>query len=138
VTLLTPEETTCEVLSSKKEISATDPIVIIYIHPNSIPGVCFKINICEIVTGVQFPARAGILSLRHRVQIGSEAHTASCPVGTRGLSPRVKRPGREADHSPQSSAEVKNSRSCTFTLQYASILWRLVKRRIRLHGVVLN
>jgi hypothetical protein len=27
---------------------------------------------------------------------------------TRALSLRIKRPGREADHSPQSSSEVKN------------------------------
>jgi hypothetical protein len=34
------------------------------------------------------------------VEIGSEAHPASCPVGTRGLSPGGKvRPGRDADHT---------------------------------------
>jgi hypothetical protein len=37
-----------------------------------------------------------------------------------------KWPGREADHSPPSTAEVKNTWSCTFTPQ------------IRLHVVVLN
>jgi hypothetical protein len=42
------------------------------------------------------------------------------------LSPTVKRPGREADHSPPSSAAVKNVWSC------ASI------SPSRLHGVVLN
>jgi hypothetical protein len=41
-----------------------------------------------------------------------------------GLSLGVKRPGREADHSPPSSAEVKNAWSYTFTPP------------IRLHGVV--
>jgi hypothetical protein len=35
------------------------------------------------------------------------AHPASYPMGTRALSLGVKRPGREADHSPPSSAEVK-------------------------------
>jgi hypothetical protein len=39
---------------------------------------------------------------------GSGAHTASYPVGTGGWLPGVKRPGREADHSPPSSAEIKN------------------------------
>jgi hypothetical protein len=29
-------------------------------------------------------------------------------MGAGGLSPGLKRPGREADHSPPSSAEVKN------------------------------
>jgi hypothetical protein len=43
------------------------------------------------------------------VQTGSEAHPASCTMGTAGLFPRGKvRPGRDADHSPPSSTEVKN------------------------------
>jgi hypothetical protein len=41
------------------------------------------------------------------------------------LSAEVKRSGREAEHSRSSRAEVKNTRSCTFT------------PAIRLHGVVL-
>jgi hypothetical protein len=56
---------------------------------------------------VRFPAAAGNFSLHHRVQNGSGAHPASYPMGTRGFSLRVKRPGREAYHSPPSSAEVK-------------------------------
>jgi hypothetical protein len=31
------------------------------------------------------------------------------------LSPRVKRPGREADHSPPSSAKVKNSEAILYS-----------------------
>jgi hypothetical protein len=42
------------------------------------------------------------------------------------LSLGLKRPGREADHSPPSSAEVKNAWSCISTPP------------IRLHGVVLS
>jgi hypothetical protein len=43
------------------------------------------------------------------VQTGSGAHPASYPMGTGGSFPRGKvRPGRDADHSPPSSAEVKN------------------------------
>jgi hypothetical protein len=57
--------------------------------------------------GVRFLAGAGNSSLRHRVQTGSGAHPVSYPVGTGGLSLGVKRPGRESDHSPPSSAEVK-------------------------------
>jgi hypothetical protein len=41
------------------------------------------------------------------VQNGSGVHPASYPMGTAGFSLGVKRPGREADHSPPSSAEVK-------------------------------
>jgi hypothetical protein len=39
---------------------------------------------------------------------GSRAHIASYPMGTGGSFPEIKRPGREADHSPPASAEVKN------------------------------
>jgi hypothetical protein len=45
---------------------------------------------------------------------------------TGALSLGVKRPGREANRSPLSSAEVKNAWSCTSTLP------------IHLHGLVLN
>jgi hypothetical protein len=41
----------------------------------------------------------------------------------------VKRPGREADHSPPSSAKVKNAWSYTSTPQYAFMAWCLVKHR---------
>jgi hypothetical protein len=51
-------------------------------------------------SGVKFPAR---------VQNGSVTHLASYPIGTGALSPRVKWLGREVDHSPLSSAEVKNA-----------------------------
>jgi hypothetical protein len=40
------------------------------------------------------------------VQTGPEANPASCTMGT-GSFPWVKRPGRGADHTPSSSAEVK-------------------------------
>jgi hypothetical protein len=39
-------------------------------------------------------------SLLHIVQTSSGAHPASYPTGTGGPFPGVKRPGREADHSP--------------------------------------
>jgi hypothetical protein len=43
------------------------------------------------------------------VQTGSGAHPASFTMGTEGPSPGGKaRPGRNADHSPPSSAEVVN------------------------------
>jgi hypothetical protein len=43
----------------------------------------------------------------------------------RTLSPEVKRPGREAYHSPPSSAEVKNARSYTSTPSYVFMAWCL-------------
>jgi hypothetical protein len=43
------------------------------------------------------------------VQTGSGDHPASCPVGTGGpFSGAKARPGRDADYSPSSSAEVVN------------------------------
>jgi len=41
----------------------------------------------------------------------------------------VKRPGHEADHSPPSSAEVKNAWSYTSTPQYVFVALCLVKHR---------
>jgi hypothetical protein len=57
----------------------------------------------------RFLAGAGNISFHHRVEYGCGAHPASYPVGTRDSFPGVKRPGREADHSLPSSAEVKES-----------------------------
>jgi hypothetical protein len=75
---------------------------------------------------VQFPTGAGNSSLYHRIQNGSGAHPASYTMVTGVLSPGVKWPWREADHSPPSSAEVKNAWSYTST------------RPIRLPGVALS
>jgi hypothetical protein len=61
-----------------------------------------------------------------RCLAGSGAHPASYSIGTRGFSLGVKQPGCEADHSPPSSAEVKNAWSYTSTPP------------IRLHDVVLS
>jgi hypothetical protein len=59
--------------------------------------------------GVRSPAGAKDFSCNLYVQTGSGAHPASCTMGTGVLSPGVKeRPGRDADHSPPSSAEVEN------------------------------
>jgi len=43
------------------------------------------------------------------------AHPASYPVGTGVIFSGVMRPEREADHSPPSSAEVKNAWRYTST-----------------------
>jgi hypothetical protein len=54
-------------------------------------------------SGIRVPARAGNFYFHYRVQTGSGAHQASYQMDTLG----VKQPGREADHSPPSIAEVK-------------------------------
>jgi hypothetical protein len=76
---------------------------------------------------VRFPAGAGNFSLHYCVRIGSGTHPVFFPMGAGGSFPGgVKRPGREADHSPPSSAEVKNAWSYTSTPP------------IRIHGVALS
>jgi hypothetical protein len=58
---------------------------------------------------VRSPAGAKDFSSTLCVQTGSEAHPASCTMGTGGPFPGTKaRPGRDADHSPTSSSEVEN------------------------------
>jgi len=57
--------------------------------------------------GVRFPAGAANFSLLSHVQTGSGAHQTFYPLGTGGSFLGVKLPGREAGHSPSSSAEVE-------------------------------
>jgi hypothetical protein len=87
-------------------------------------GIALGYGLDDRVSRVRFPAGAENFSLHQRVQNGSGAHPASYPMGTRGSFPGVKWPEREADHSPPSTAEVKNAWSYTSTPS------------IRLHGVV--
>jgi hypothetical protein len=50
------------------------------------------------------------MGVLHSLQTGSGAHPASYPLDTGGSFPGgVERQGREADHSPTSSTEVKNN-----------------------------
>jgi hypothetical protein len=59
--------------------------------------------------GVRSPAGVNDFSSNFCVQTGSGAHPASCTMFTGGPFPGSKaRPGRNADHSPLSSAEVVN------------------------------
>jgi hypothetical protein len=59
--------------------------------------------------GVRSPAGAEGFSSSLCVQTGSGAHPASCTMGIGGPFPGGKaRPGRDADHSPQSCVEVVN------------------------------
>jgi hypothetical protein len=61
------------------------------------------------VIEVRSPAGAKDFSSSLCVQTGSGAYPASCTMGTGVPFPGAKaRPGRDADHSPLSSAEVEN------------------------------
>jgi hypothetical protein len=59
--------------------------------------------------GIRSPAGAKDFSSNLCVQTGSGAHPASCTMGAGGPFAGDKtRPGRDSDHSPPSSTEVKN------------------------------
>jgi hypothetical protein len=71
-------------------------------------GIALGYGLDDRCSSVRFPARAGSFSLHQRVQNGSGAHPASYSTGIwDSSSGGVKRPGLETDHSPPSSAEVK-------------------------------
>jgi hypothetical protein len=89
-------------------------------------GIAIGYGLEDRMIGVQFPAGAGNFSLRHRVQTGSGAHPASYSMGIGGSFLEVKRPRREANHSPPSSAKVKGF--IELYLHYPKCL----------HGVVLS
>jgi len=58
---------------------------------------------------VRSPAEARDFSSNLCVQTGSGAHPASCTMGTGGPFPgSIARPGRGANHSLPSSAEIEN------------------------------
>jgi hypothetical protein len=75
---------------------------------------------------VRFPAGPGNFSLHHRLRNGSKAHPPPIQWVSGALSLGLKRPGREADHSPPSTAEVKE---CVELYLHSPI---------RPHGVVLS
>jgi hypothetical protein len=58
--------------------------------------------------GVGFPPEARDISQLHNALTDSGAHTASYPKHVRAVFSEIKWPRREANHTPSSSAEVKN------------------------------
>jgi hypothetical protein len=61
---------------------------------------------------LRFLARATDYSLLHSFQTCSETHLVSC-LRVAGISPVIKHPGREADHSSPSSTKDKNTGAIT-------------------------
>jgi hypothetical protein len=91
-------------------------IVVIYVYiqvlkgePGSSGSIVSDYGLDDRTIEVRSPAGKKDFSSILCVQTGSEAHPASCTMGTGGPFPGGKaRPGRDADHSPPSSAEVEN------------------------------
>jgi hypothetical protein len=77
-------------------------------EPGSSGGIVSDYGLDDRAIEVQSPVGTKDFSSILCVQTGSGAHPASCAMGTGGPFPGGKaRPGRDADHSPLSSAEVK-------------------------------
>jgi hypothetical protein len=60
---------------------------------SSTVGIALDYGLDDRGSGVRFLAGAGNFSLHHRLQNGSGAHPASCPIGTRGSFPGGKAAG---------------------------------------------
>jgi hypothetical protein len=72
-------------------------------------SIVFDYGLDDRAIGVRSPEGAKYFYSSLCVQTGSGAHPASCTMGTGGPFLGGKaRPGRDADHSPPSSAEVEN------------------------------
>jgi len=90
-------------------------------------------------TGVQLPvgAMVGFLlfSTAYRPAVGPTQPTIQWVLGA--FTMEVKLLGREADPSPPSSTEVKNTWSCTSTPPIC-LLGVVLKQYMSLHGMVLS
>jgi hypothetical protein len=86
-------------------------------------------------TGLRFPTGAGKnFFFRYRVQMGTGAHGDPIQWIQGTLSPGVKRPASEADHSPPPSVEVNSpirlhGSVLSYAKSYDFMAWCLVKDR---------
>jgi hypothetical protein len=103
-------------------VSASDSTCVIPIY--SLRNVLSLHGLGDRGVGVQVPVGSRI-SLLHIVQTGCRFRPTSYRMGTGALSPRVKRPGHEADHLPRASAGKDN-------------VDLYIHAPIRLHGLVLS
>jgi hypothetical protein len=94
-------------------------LVYIYKNRDSVVGIATGDGLDDRGVGVRLPVGSRIFSSPLRPDRLWGPHPASYPMGTGALSPELKRPGREADHSPPTSAEVKKMWIVTSTPPYA-------------------
>jgi hypothetical protein len=76
--------------------------------------------------GVRVPVQEQFFPPLQLIQSDSGAHPVSYPMDTRTLSPGIKRPGGETDHSPPISAEVKTTWMYIPTPTYTFKAWCLI------------
>jgi hypothetical protein len=84
---------------------------------DSVVGIATGYGLDDRGVGIRVPGGSRIFT-SPIVQTGSVVHATSYIIGTWGSFPGVKRPGREADHSPPTSAEVKKMWTYTSTPPY--------------------
>jgi hypothetical protein len=86
-----------------------EDIAVILHHTSSSVSIVPGYGLDDRAIEVRSPAEAKDFSCSLCVQTGTGAHPASCTMGTGVIFLGAKaRPGRDADHSPPSSAEVEN------------------------------
>jgi hypothetical protein len=81
-----------------------DRLLIVTVSRDSSVSIVSVYGLDDWAIEVRSPARRKDVSSSLCAQTGSGAHPASCTMGTGGKA----RPGRDADHSPPSSADFKN------------------------------
>jgi hypothetical protein len=89
-------------------------------YNDSSSGTATRLRAGDRGSRVRFPTGTGNFSLHHSVKNGSGSHPTAYSMGTGGSSLGVKRPGREADHLPPSSAEVITY-LLTYLLTYSKV-----------------
>jgi hypothetical protein len=83
-------------------------------EPGISVSIVFPYGLNDRAIKVRSPAEAKNFSYSLSVQSSSGAHPASCTICTGGpFSGGKVRPGRDADHSPQSSVKVEMTRNYT-------------------------
>jgi hypothetical protein len=87
---------------------------------DSVVGVATGYGLDDRGVGVRVPVGSRIFSSPRRPD-RLWGHPASYQMGIRDSSPGIKRPGREANHSPTADAEVKEMWIYTSTPAYAFI-----------------
>jgi hypothetical protein len=88
-------------------------MVTVFRSLDSVVGIATSYGLDDRWVGVRVPVGSRIFSTSSRPALWSY------PRGIGGSFPGVKRPGREGDHSPPASAEVKKMWIYAFTPPYA-------------------
>jgi hypothetical protein len=92
-------------------------VLLLWVSQDSAVGIATSYWLDDWRVGVRVPVGARIFSTSFRPALGSTQPPIQWVPGA--LSPGVRRPGRETNHSPATSAEVKKTWVYIFTPLYA-------------------